>query len=262
METTYPVMQTEQISIEINDTEFGEAIKPAVDARDLYNFLESKQDYSTWIKRRIECYGFTENIDYIIIFPPSGGKIERGRPSIDYYVTIEMAKHLCMVENNDKGRKMRNYFLEVERLLNSDEYILRRALSIQEKQIKKLTGETEKLIIENKELKPKAEAYDKYLSSESLMTLNVAAKILGSGEHRLFNFLERVGVLYNAGGYKLPYQKYIDMGIFVVRPVAIDRGHGDEYVVQILVTAKGFNYLQKNINRLMEKYQRASKRYR
>lgn len=36
----------------------------AVSARELHNFLGSKQDFSTWIKNRIEKYGFTENVDY------------------------------------------------------------------------------------------------------------------------------------------------------------------------------------------------------
>lgn len=37
------------------------------------------------------------------------------RPQIDYYLTIDMAKELSMVENNEMDRKIRRYFIEVER---------------------------------------------------------------------------------------------------------------------------------------------------
>ena len=42
----------------------GNAIE-TVSARELHSFLESKQDFSTWIKNRIEKYEFVENQDFI-----------------------------------------------------------------------------------------------------------------------------------------------------------------------------------------------------
>ena len=41
--------------------------KKSVNARDLWKYLESKQDFSTWIKNRVEKWGFKENIDYTLI---------------------------------------------------------------------------------------------------------------------------------------------------------------------------------------------------
>lgn len=81
--------------------------KEAVNARELHDFLESKQRFSDWIKNRIEKYGFVEKIDFIKVsenYDTSGGV----QSVINYYITIEMAKELCMVENNgglhDKNR--------------------------------------------------------------------------------------------------------------------------------------------------------------
>ena len=86
----------------------------AVNARDLWKFLESKQDFSTWIKRRIEKYEFIEGQDYLlhkfVEQLPSGAK-----HCIEYLISLDMAKELAMVENNERGRQARQYFIEVEK---------------------------------------------------------------------------------------------------------------------------------------------------
>lgn len=83
----------------------------SVSARELHEFLESKQEFAAWIKNRINKYCFTEMDDFLI----SLSKTHNGRPSTEYDITIDMAKELCMVENNDKGRQARRYFIEVEK---------------------------------------------------------------------------------------------------------------------------------------------------
>lgn len=86
------------------------------DARTLHAFLEVGKDFTTWIKDRIQKYQFVENQDFAE-FSPDLGKIHRGRgrPSSDYHLTLDMAKELSMVENNEKGRQARRYFIECER---------------------------------------------------------------------------------------------------------------------------------------------------
>lgn len=82
-----------------------------VDARELHEFLESKQEFTNWIKGRAEKYGFIENEDFTIILSKSTG----GRPSTEYILTIDTAKEIAMVENNEQGRLVRKYFIDVEK---------------------------------------------------------------------------------------------------------------------------------------------------
>lgn len=99
------------------------------DARDLHQFLAVGRDFSTWVKDRIEQYGFAEGEDFSPVLgksydaeggvcsPDSGSKNERrgGHNRTDYHLTLDMAKELAMVENNDQGRQVRRYFIAMER---------------------------------------------------------------------------------------------------------------------------------------------------
>ncbi len=96
--------------IKIESREIGGTETQTVNARYLHAFLESKQDFSTWIKARIEQYGFVHGQDFTI------HKFVVGRATqIDYNITIDTAKELSMVERNDKGKQARQYFIECER---------------------------------------------------------------------------------------------------------------------------------------------------
>lgn len=92
--------------------------KQAVSARELHHFLESKQDFSNWIKNRIEKYGLVENQDYSLLnnFIEQTGR--GGHNRIEYALTIDAAKELAMVEGNEKGKQARQYFIECEKQLN------------------------------------------------------------------------------------------------------------------------------------------------
>ena len=138
---------TELIKITTNESGVN-----CVSARELHEGLEVKRDFTTWIKGRITKYNFEENTDYIV-FTKMGENPQGGRPQQDYIITVDMAKELCMVENNDLGRKFRKYFIACEKKLQevqqpkqmSDMEILSRAVLISQEQIKQLTAElTEK----------------------------------------------------------------------------------------------------------------------
>lgn len=105
----YKIVENELLPIYENESK-----EKLVNARELHEKLESKQEFANWIKNRIRKYGFVENTDFL----KHDNFIKVGnlkRPQIDYYLTIDMAKELSMVENNEIGRKIRRYFLEVEK---------------------------------------------------------------------------------------------------------------------------------------------------
>lgn len=104
-------MQT-QIQI-YNDKTIGAEINSA-NAREIFCFLEIETQFSIWLERRILHYNFIENQDYIIELVYT-----KGRPRKEYYITLDMAKELCMVENNEKGRQARRYFIECEKRLKN-----------------------------------------------------------------------------------------------------------------------------------------------
>ncbi|MEH7148864.1 antA/AntB antirepressor family protein [Bacillus thuringiensis] len=82
-----------------------------VNGRDLYEGLKVKDKYATWLKRRIEKYGFIENDEYVSLSQKCEGN---NATRIEHILTLNMAKELAMVENNEQGRKVRRYFIEVE----------------------------------------------------------------------------------------------------------------------------------------------------
>ena len=93
----------------------GNAVE-TVSARELHSFLESKRDFSNWIKNRIEQYDFVENQDFVKLTK----KVElskTGQVAIEYFVSVSMAKELSMVERNEKGKQARKYFIECEKQL-------------------------------------------------------------------------------------------------------------------------------------------------
>lgn len=79
-------------------------------ARDLHAALKIETRFNDWISRRISEYEFTEGEDFYSILSKT-----RGRPVTDYHLTLDMAKELAMVENNEKGRQIRRYFISLER---------------------------------------------------------------------------------------------------------------------------------------------------
>lgn len=93
--------------------------QPLVNARDLHEFLGVETRFDTWLNRRIEEYGFVQVIDFIEVL--KNEHVERGffgKREIqvkDYLLSLDMAKELCMVERNDKGRQARRYFIEMEK---------------------------------------------------------------------------------------------------------------------------------------------------
>ena len=96
----------------INDEEVN-----AVNARELWQKLESKQRFADWIKDRLE--GFTDGQDFTV-HKIMKGEDGRFRPT-EYIISLDVAKHIAMLERNEQGRKIRQYFIEVEKQYRKQE---------------------------------------------------------------------------------------------------------------------------------------------
>lgn len=83
----------------------------AVNTRELHEFLEVSSKYADWIKNRISKMGLLENEDYEAL----SNFLENGGKSVDYIVSVDTAKEIAMMENSDKGREVRRYFIAVEK---------------------------------------------------------------------------------------------------------------------------------------------------
>ena len=102
--------------IKIGTSDISGQQKETINARELHQFVESKQEFANWIKNRIAKYGFIENDDYLTNLSNRIDK-KAGKKRIDYLITLDMAKELSMIENNDKGRQIRKYFIACEKQL-------------------------------------------------------------------------------------------------------------------------------------------------
>lgn len=115
----------EQNLIAVFNGEINNKSQLLCNARELHAFLQSKQKFSDWIRNRIERYGFVENVDFIFHKVMKNNFDEnRGRQSVEYHITLDMAKELAMVENNAMGRQIRRYFIACEEKLRENQALM------------------------------------------------------------------------------------------------------------------------------------------
>ena len=111
-------MNSENSPVQFSNVTLGDEQQLGVNARDVHAALEVKTDFSDWIKRRIKQCKFEENYDFVV-FLKKEENLSGGRPATEYIISLDMAKHLGMMEKNDKGHEMRKYFIEQEKLARS-----------------------------------------------------------------------------------------------------------------------------------------------
>lgn len=119
------MQQAVQLALPLVESELEGRTVPTIKARELHAYLEVKNHFKDWITDRIEQYGFAEGQDYLSLAENSA-KPTGGRPTVEYYISLDMAKELAMVERNDIGRQVRKYFINCERQVQ-DTYRLKHA---------------------------------------------------------------------------------------------------------------------------------------
>lgn len=101
--------------INITTTTINNEEVNAVNARELHEKLEVKTQFKDWMPRRIEEFGFEEGRDFTVLKNEHGRNVSGKFSSKEYIISLDMAKELAMVENNEQGRRIRRYFIEVEK---------------------------------------------------------------------------------------------------------------------------------------------------
>lgn len=221
----------------------------AVSARELHQFLESKQDFSTWIKSRIEKYGFIEKQDFVTA-PQKYGTANGGYSTrIEYALTIDMAKELSMVENSERGRLARKYFIECEKAAKEKQAFclpqtFAEALRLAADQQERLEEQQRQL----EEQRPKVEFFDAVAESRTAIEMKAVANTLhfkGVGRNKLFAILREKKILM---GNNMPYQRYVDCGYFRTVEQKYATPDGEVRVsIKTIVYQKGVDFIRKTL---------------
>ena len=221
----------------------------AVNARELHQFLKVGRDFTTWIKSRIEHYQFIENQDFEV-FTNLGENPNGGRPTTDYIISIDMAKELCMVENNERGRQARRYFIACERKLKEQNAFktpktFYEALMLAAQQQKQIEEQQKQLI----EQEPKVNFADAMIASTTSCLVGELAKVITQngyeiGQNRLFKWLRENGYLGKWGERKnIPLQQYVEQGLFQLKKSTWqDNNNVTHTSTTVKVTGKGQQY--------------------
>lgn len=219
----------------VNRPVAGQA-QQTVNARELHAFLESKQEFSNWIKNRIEDYGFLDGVDFLTNLSKT-----QGRPRIDYFLSLDMAKELSMVERNAKGKQARQYFIDCEKRLSGSLKVdfndpLQAAKAF-------IEAETARRDAERK-LQIAGGALTRLGAAKGSQCLRESAKLLKWQQTPFIDWLLVKKMLFRDAGKQLcVYQEYLGRGWFEYRT---DEKNGHAFK-QVMVTPLGLQKLAQKL---------------
>ena len=223
----------EVITVTLNDKH-----EPVVSGRQLHEALGVNSRYTTWFDRMKE-YGFTEGQDFL----PNLGKSTGGRQATDHIIKLDMAKEIAMIQRTERGKQVRQYFIQVEKDFNSPEKIMARALLMADQKVHKLEAQIEAD-------RPKVLFADAVSASKSSCLIGELAKILKQngidiGQNKLFQWLRAHGYLISRRGesWNQPTQKSMQLELFELKKTNINHPDGHTTVnTTTKVTGKGQQY--------------------
>lgn len=215
-----------------------------VSARELHKTVGSTERFANWFERQLQ-FGFAENEDYttvkVLTEVQNNGGVQQ-REFTDHNLTVDMAKHICMVQRSEKAKEVRQYLIDLEKAWNTPEQIMARALRVAEQTIASLNTKV-------LEMKPKADFFDAVADSKTAISMNDVAKVLaikGMGRNNLFEFLRDEGILDK---FNVPYQRYVDCGWFRVIEQKYMKNGEPQVSTKTLVYQKGVDAIRKRIER-------------
>ena len=193
------------INVTLNENQ-----EPIVSGRQLHEALGVKTKYADWFNRMIE-YGFTENQDFLLL------KNEQqtgrgGHNKVDHIIKLDMAKEIAMIQRTDKGKEVRQYFIQVEKDFNSPEKIMARALLMADKKIKLLESQNENLLLELEEANKNADYLDLILQTKDSLTITQIAQDYGISARKMNQLLKQERIQRIVNGQWVLYAKYLGKG--------------------------------------------------
>lgn len=203
-----------------------------VSARDLYEKLGISRRFSVWFETNSQ--GFVEGEDFNAAYLKVQGNQYGGEKEIqDYNLTVDMAKHLCLMSRTEKGKQCRQYLIDLEKAWNTPEQVMARALKIANRTIDSLKADNTKLLADNERMKPKEIFADAVSASHTSILIGDLAKLICQngvqiGQRRLFSWLRDNGYLIKRKGsdWNMPTQKSIEMGLFEIKESTHVDGNG------------------------------------
>lgn len=221
--------------------------QPTVSARALHTGLEISRRFSVWFETNSQ--GFVENEDYTSVL--SGTVVNNGahREIQDYSLSVDMEKHICLMSRTEKGKQIRQYFIDLEKAWNTPEQIMARALKVADKRIELLKQDNAVLAQNVERMRPKEIFADAVAASHTSILIGELAKLLKqngveTGQRRLFSWLRNHGYLINGGSSRnMPTQKSMELGLFEIKETTISNPDGSIRISRTTkVTGRGQQY--------------------
>lgn len=183
-----------------------------VSARDLHKGLDIKKRFSAWVSQNFK--GFEEGADFTRV--PGGTVVKSGNGTVrkydDYYLTIDMAKELCMMSKTEKGKEVRKYFIEVERKWNDPQEVVKRGYAILQNENTQLKLENKNLTIQLEESNKKADYLDVILGTPDALAISQIAADYGYSAVKFNKLLHKVGIQHKVNGQWILYKAYMGKG--------------------------------------------------
>ena len=214
-----------------------------VSARELHKQLGVEKRFSAWFETNSK--GFIENEDFCGAYLKVRGNQYGGEQEVqDYQLTLDMAKHLCLMSRTEKGKQARQYLIDLEKDWNSPDKVMARALLMANRRLEEQDVQIERM-------RPKEIFADAVSASKTSILVGELAKLISQngvdiGQKRMFNWLRENGYLIKGkhrSDYNMPTQRSMEMDLFEIKESTV--AHSDGRITlnkTVKVTGKGQQY--------------------